>query len=153
MPNFRIVDLSTQGLEFRISAKPVDWRRKRFLGWMPYLTGSEVSVHVKAERIGEPPLGEIPVNTVCMVYFNGLRTSNQMIWFDDGFSLPYEFETPTEYISAPGEFVFDIHFLGEEMAVVDFSVMSKDRIVFGIILASFAVIGSTVGSLLVNILV
>lgn len=154
MPNFRTVEYRAGAGMIRIVASPLDWRRRRLwrwhvLYWVPYLSGSEVGLHLEQTPATDAREVRDELSIRSNIHLHDAMTT---IESSPTFRVPLTRNTPIEYVSAPGEYRYELVIGGESQTVADFSAMSKDRTVFGILLAMIAVGGSIGGSLLVNML-
>ena len=150
MPNFRRgVIYDEQGFSLRVSAFPMGWRggkiRGRLFGWWPLITGSKVQVRLRIEA--DPS----PERVFCTLFSDVESKPRRELFAEQNIKLPYDYTGPEEYISAPGEYLYTLLLLGTPQTIVDFSALSKDRFLWGIVLALSVVVVSATLSLLVKL--
>ena len=140
--------IETPTATFGGKATPQDFRRWSLLAWVPYFTGTEVAVHVDLE------LKSGAAETVTGWLYSGATSpgdTREALRFADR-SLPLALDTPSEYLSIPGDVQYVLRLEGAGSEIIgDFMVMSKDRTVLNLFLPLIA-IAISVAALLVSIL-
>ena len=154
MPNFRRNILwEVRDYQLQATVIPQGWRSnplwRKLLGWWPYISGSTVQVKLHIDALAVPEDAEpVWIEFSSDVEYRHMRSflEHQVI------DLPFEFLSPSEYISAPDQYRYELNILGIPRTIADFTGLSKGLTIWALVLASLAVVGSTIGSLLVNLL-
>ena len=148
MPNYRTVEWVAQEKEFKVIVRPLGWRRGKLLSWLPYVTGNNVALNIRIEPSGGTEAGDF-ISFTCVIYSN-LGVGGNLVDFYD-FYLPHELETPIQYISAPGEYFYNMQVEGAYKPIADFSASAVDRLRMSILVVCFAVVAGAVGAFIVNL--
>ena len=144
MPNIRPVTMTYEGHQYRVTPRLKGVRGFRPLMWLPYITGQQASIIVKVEVIGEPYLQAIAYNLMSNIKHGGLDpVCNGQLHGERSLSI----EAPREYISAPGEYRWEMRFgsahSGETLG--DFSAFARDRFTVTFIFAGGALLLAIAG--------
>ena len=158
MPNFRTVQYNVGDDRFLVRCKPRGWRGivvvlRWILGRIPYITGSEIGIDIEVKGIDEPKeLTDLSI--LCEIAAPG-ESRNPIGVPHDITSLPFKVSIPSQYLSASGEYRFDITFRQlkpshPRQPVCDFSVLSKDLVTWTVSLSALTLIGVGVVTYVVN---
>ena len=145
MPNVRPTKLMTVK-EHQYQATSRLRGMRRVFQWMPYVSGQQASLIVTLEAIGNPYPDTLAYVLLSDIQDGMLKvvTSGQL----NG-EKSINIESPWEYISAPGDYRWELSLGGgiAKTGLADFSALARDRLVFGVGLAILTVIISTLAGL------